>query len=161
VLADFHTLPEESRIWLYAAENALSKVQQNYILKVISEDLKVWNSHKKPLTAGFIILKNHFIVIALDESKNRASGCSIDTLQNTIQKIEKELSIPLMNRLNVFCEIDGEIVSIPSFKLSSIVRFNTLFYDLTVQNKSDLNSYLKPINEGWCANLLIEDKKLF
>jgi len=154
MLADFHTLPEESRIWLYAAENALSKDQQSYIINLISENLKGWNAHKKPLTAGVTVLENHFIVIALDESKNGASGCSIDTLQNTIQKIEKELSIPLMNRLNVFCEIEGEIVCVPSFKLASIAKANTLFYDLTIQNKSELNSYFKPISKGWCAIFL-------
>ena len=154
MLSDFHTLPEESRIWLYAAENALTKDQQNYILKVVSEDLKGCNAHQQPLTAGVTILENHFIVIALDESKNGASGCSIDTLQGTIQKIEKELSIPLMNRLNVFCEIEGEIVCIPSFKLENIAKADTLFYDLTILTKNDLNTYLKPISEGWCANLV-------
>ena len=154
MLADFHTLPEESRIWLYAAENTLSKDQQIYIVNLISENLKGWNAHKQPLTAGFTILKNHFIVIALDESKNEASGCSIDTLQNMIQKIEKELSIPLMNRLNVFCEIKELIVCIPSFKLASIAKSNTLFYDLTIQKKSDLRHFLKPIGEGWCAHFL-------
>jgi len=90
----------------------------------------------------------------LDESKNGASGCSIDTLQNTIQKIEKELSIPLMNRLNVFCEIEGEVVCVPSFKLGSIAKDDTPFYDLTILAKSDLNTYLKPISEGWCAHLV-------
>ena len=154
MLVDFDILPEESRIWLYAAENALSKDKQDYILKVISEDLKGWNAHKASLTAGVTILENHFIVIALDESENAASGCSIDTLQNTIQKIEKELSITLMNRLNVFCEIEGQIVCIPSFKLGSTVRSDTPFYDLTILTKSDLNTYLKPLSEGWCAHLV-------
>jgi len=154
MLSDFYNLPEDSRIWLYAAENALTKDQQNYILKVVSEDLKGWNAHQQPLTAGVTILQNHFIVIALDESKNGASGCSIDTLQKTIQKIEKELSIPLMNRLNIFCEIDGEIVCVPSFKLENIAKADTPFYDLTIQNKSELHSYFKPINEGWCAHLV-------
>jgi len=154
MLADFHTLPEESRIWLYAAENPFSKVQQNYILNIISEDLKVWNAHKQPLTAGVTILENHFIVIALDESKNPASGCSIDKLQESIQKIEKSLSIPLMNRLNVFCEIEGLIVCVPSFKLGSIAKSDTPFYDLTIFTKSDLNNYLKPISHGWCAHLI-------
>ena len=153
MLAHFHTLPEESRIWLYSAENALSNDQQNYILKVISEDLKGWSAHKQPLTAGVTILKNHFIVIALDENKNGASGCSIDTLQNTIEEIEKELSIPLMNRLNVFCEIEGKIVCIPSFKLQNIANSDTPFYDLTILKKGDLKTYLKPISDGWCANL--------
>jgi len=154
MLADFHTLPEESRIWIYAAENALSKDQQNYILKIISEELKGWNAHQQPLTAGVTILENHFIIIALDESKNAASGCSIDTLQNTIQKIEKGLTLSLMNRLNVFCKIEDEILCIPSFKLESVADKDTLFYDLTILRKSDLNTYQKPISEGWCAHLI-------
>ena len=154
MLADFHTLPEQARIWLYASENALTKDQQDYILNIISEELKGWNAHQQPLTAGVSILENHFIVVGLDENKNRASGCSIDTLQNTIQKIEKELSISLMNRLNVFCKIEDEILCIPSFKLGSLADKDTLFYDLTILTKSDLNTYLKPISEGWCAHLV-------
>tara|TARA_B110000444_G_scaffold180752_1_gene169527 strand:+ start:117 stop:581 length:465 start_codon:yes stop_codon:yes gene_type:complete len=154
MLANFHALPEESRIWLYAAENALSKGQQDYILKVISDALKGWNAHKQPLTAGVTILENHFIVVALDENKNGASGCSIDTLQNTIQKIEKELTLSLMNRLNVFCKIEDEVLCIPSFKLRNVADKDTLFYDLTILTKSDLNTYLKQISEGWCAHLV-------
>ena len=83
----------------------------------------------------------------------QASGCSIDTLQKTIQKIEKEFSISLMNRLNVFCKIEDEILSMPSFKLGSVADKDTLFYDLTILTKNDLKTYLKPISEGWCAHL--------
>ena len=154
MLADFHTLPEQARIWVYASEKALTQNQQAYILNYISEHLKGWNAHKEPLTAGVTILENHFIVVALDENKNGASGCSIDTLQNTIQKIEKELTFSLMNRLNVFCRIDNKIQCIPSFKLGSLADKDTLFYDLTILTKSDLNTYLKPISEGWCVYLV-------
>jgi hypothetical protein len=154
MLADFHTLPEQARIWVYASEKALTQSQQDYILNVISEELKGWNAHKQPLTAGVSILENHFIVVALDENKNGASGCSIDTLQKTIQELEKELSISLMNRLNVFCRIDNKIQCIPSFKLESMAKADTPFYDLTILAKSDLNTYLKPISEGWCVYLV-------
>ena len=154
MLTDFHTLPEESRIWIYAAEQKLTNEQENHILKDISDHLQNWEAHKVPLAAGIIILESHFIVVALDDSKNGASGCSIDTLQNTIQDLEKELSISLMNRLNVFCRIDDEIQCISSFKLGSLAKSDTLFYDLTIQKKSDLNTYLKPIAEGWCAHLV-------
>jgi hypothetical protein len=154
MLADFHTLPEQARIWVYASEKALTQNQQDYILNIISEELKGWNAHKQPLTAGVTILENHFIVVCLDENKNGASGCSVDTLQNTIQKIEKELTFSLMNRLNVFCKIEDEILCIPSFKLGSVADKDTLFYDLTILTKTDLNTYLKPIREGWCAYLV-------
>jgi len=154
MLADFNTLPEESRIWIYASEKTLTTEHQSHILNYISEHLKGWNAHKVPLTAGVTILENHFIVVALDEGKNGASGCSIDTLQKTIQELEKELSISLMNRLNVFCKIEGKIVCVPSFKLGSIAKADTPFYDLTILTKSDLNTYLKPLSVGWCAHLL-------
>jgi hypothetical protein len=154
MLADFNTLPEEARIWIYASENALTEDQQSHILTYIAEHLKGWNAHKVPLTAGVTILENHFIVVALDEGRNGASGCSIDTLQKTIQELEKELSISLMNRLNVFCRIDNEIQCIPSFKLESMAKADTPFYDLTILTKSDLNTYLKPISEGWCSSFL-------
>ena len=154
MLADFHTLPDSSRIWLYASEKALTTDQQNHILTYIAEHLKGWNAHKVPLTAGVTILENHFIVVALDENKNGASGCSIDTLQKTIQELEKDLSIALMNRLNVFCKI-GEIIKvIPSFKLGVIANEDTLFYDLTIQRKEELSNYLKPIKEGWAKSYL-------
>ena len=154
MLVSFNTIPEESRIWIYAAEQKLTNEQENCILQSISDHIKNWEAHKVPLTAGVAILENHFIVVALDESKNLASGCSIDTLQKLIQHLEKDLSISLLNRLNIFCKIEDEILCIPSFKLESIAKSNTLFYDLTIQKKSELHSYLKPISEGWCASYL-------
>ena len=154
MLVNFNTIPEESRIWIYAADHKLTNNQENYILKSISDHLQNWEAHKVPLTAGVTILENHFIVISLDETKNGASGCSIDTLQNKIQNLEKALSISLLNRLNVFCRIDNEIECIPTLILADNANQDTLFYDLTIQNKSELDSYLKPISEGWCASCL-------
>ena len=154
MLVNFNTIPEESRIWIYAAEQKFLNDQENHILKSISDHLQNWEAHKVPLTAGVIILENQFVVVALDETKNGASGCSIDTLQNTIQELENELSISLLNRLNVFCKIEKEIKCIPTFRLSENANKETLFYDLTIQKKSELHSYLKPISEGWCDSYL-------
>ena len=154
MLTDFNNLPEDARIWIYASETSLNSNQQKEIINILSDHLEGWNAHKVPLTAGVTILENHFIVVALDENKNGASGCSIDTLQQKVQEIEKEFSISLMNRLNVFCKIEQEIHCIPSFKLESMAKADTPFYDLTILAKSDLNTYLKPISEGWCAHLV-------
>jgi len=154
MLTDFNNLPDSSRIWTYASERPLTNEQQCNILNYIAEHLKSWTAHKLPLTAGVTILENHFIIIALDEGENKASGCSIDTLQKKIQELEKNLSISLMNRLNVFCKIGKFIQVIPNFKLGSIANKDTLFYDLTIQKKEELRNYLKPIKEGWARNYL-------
>ena len=154
MLVNFNTIPEESRIWIYAADHKLTNDQENYILNHISDHLQNWEAHKVPLTAGVTILENRFIVVALDDSKNDASGCSIDTLQNTIQELENELSISLLNRLNVFCKIREEIKCIPTFRLKNEIDEDTLFYDLTIQKKSEIERWLKPIKDGWCASYL-------
>ena len=154
MLVDFNTTADQSRIWIYAAEQKLTNEQKKHILKSISDHLQNWEAHKVPLTAGVTILESHFIVVALDDSKNGASGCSIDALQNTIQDLEKELSISLLNRLNIFCRIDDEIECMPTIKLAEHVNKETLFYDLTIQKKSELSNWLKPIKEGWCAAII-------
>ena len=154
MLVDFNTITDQSRIWIYAAEHKLTNDQENYILNHISVHLQNWEAHQAPLTAGLTILENHFIIIALDESKYGASGCSIDTLQNKIQEIEKELSVSLLNRLNIFCKIDDTIKCIPTTKLAENANKETLFYDLTIQKKSELANWLKSIKEGWCSSFL-------
>ena len=154
MLVDFNLTDDQSRIWIYAAEQKLTNDQENYILDHISVHLQNWEAHKVPLTAGVTILENHFIIIALDETKNGASGCSIDTLQNKIQEIEKELSVSLLNRLNIFCKIDDTIKCIPTTKLAENANKETLFYDLTIQKKSELANWLKSIKEGWCSSFL-------
>ena len=154
MLVDFDIMPDESRTWVYASEHRLTNKQQDYILKSIYDHLKGWEAHNIPLTAGVKIIENHFIIVALDGSKNEASGCSIDTIQNKIQQIESKLSISLLNRLNIFCIIDYAIVCIPSINLRKNVNKDTLFYDLTIESKSQIHSFLKPISDGWCAKLV-------
>jgi hypothetical protein len=154
MLVNFNTTDGQSRIWIYAAEQKLTNEQESHILRSISDHLKNWEAHKVPLIAGVTILENHFIVVALDESQNGASGCSIDTLQKKIQDIEKELSVPLMSRLNIFCRIDDEIQCMPIDKLPKNINKDTLFYDLTIQKKTELYNWLKPIKEGWCNSFL-------
>ena len=156
MLVDFNTISDESRIWIYASENKLTNNQKDYILNFMSFHLQEWKAHNIPLTSAVTILENHFIIIALDESKNLATGCSIDTLQKNVQEIESHLSISLMNRLNIFYKIDldDKIVCISINKLRDKVDESALFYDLTIQKKCDLLTWCKPIKEGWCKRFL-------
>ena len=154
MLVEFNNISDDSRLWIYASDKKLSHNQEKCIFDKISTHIKQWKAHDIPLKGSFKILDGYFIIIALDESYASASGCSIDTLQNLISFLEKELSITLFNRLNIFCRIENEIVIFPSSNLSKNVSPNTLFYDLTISKKSHLSSFLKPISEGWCFSLL-------
>ena len=154
MLVEFGNISDNSRIWIYASPIFLDNENQTYISKLLSNHIDNWQAHQVSLTAALTILENHFIVIALDENIAGASGCSIDTLQHKIQEIENYLAVSLTNRLNVFCIVDDKIKCIPSTELSKFANKETLFYDLTIQKKSDLSTYLKPIKEGWCSRLV-------
>ena len=154
MLVDFNTISDESRLWIYGSESKLTDWQQEVILNKISEYLKTWDYHNNPLTSSVIIKENHFIIIALDDSEFGVGGCSIDSLQRIIQELEKDLNISLLNRLNVFCNINQKVVCIPSFKLGSIANKDTLYYDLTILKKNQISTFLKPIKDGWCASYL-------
>ena len=39
-------------------------------------------------------------------------------------------------------------------RLSEKTNRDTLFYDITIQKKSELSNWLKPIKDGWCSGLL-------
>jgi hypothetical protein len=154
MLVDFNTISDESRLWIYGSESKLTDCQQEIILNKISEYLKNWDYHNNPLTSALTIKENHFIIIALDDSEFGVGGCSIDSLQRIIQEFEKDLNIFLLNRLNIFCRIDDIIRCLPTFRLAENAKKETLFYDLTIQKKSELSNWLKPIEEGWCVSYL-------
>ena len=154
MLIEFDEISDNARLWIYAADKKLTINQESYILNYISHFLKDWKSHASPLKSATTILENHFVVIALDESYESASGCSIDKIYNLIQILEKDLSISLLNRLNIFCNIDDNIVCLPTSELPDYVSLDTLFYDLTISNKSDLSTFLKPVKDGWCNRLI-------
>ena len=155
MLVDFDTISDESRLWIYGSESKLTDYQKEKILNKISEYLKTWDYHNNPLTSAVTIKENHFIVIALDDSEFGVGGCSIDSLQRIIQELEKELSISLLNRLNIFCRIEDTIRCIPTLKLAEHANKETLFYDITIQKKSEISNWLKSVEEGWCANIIL------
>ena len=154
MLLDFDSISDDSRLWVYGSETKLTTEQQEYILQKIGEYLKNWEYHKKPLTAAVTILEGYFIIVALDSSEYGVGGCSIDSLQRILQDIECKLNISLLNRLNIFYRIDNNIECIPTTKLAENTNKDTFFYDLTIQKKSELSSWLKPIEKGWCISFL-------
>lgn len=161
MLVDFDILTDNSRVWVYAAEQKLTNTQQRYVIDLLYDHLEGWHAHQLPLRGGVAILEDHFIVIALDESQNAASGCAIDTLQNKIQDVEEKLKISLMNRMNIFCIINGIIKCISiNHLLDSDISKEILFYDLTIKKKGELKDWLKPIKDGWCNRLLSQNNAI-
>ena len=156
MFVNFQKLPEESRIWVYGAEDIISSENQELISDKIFAFLNNWSHHGKPLTSSFTFIKNRFLIIGLDESKNPTGGCSMDTLQNLISDLDNTFKLNFYERMNVFVLNQGEINCIHASKLNHFPEINlkTLFYNLNIFKKGDMKDWIIPIEMGWCKRFL-------
>ena len=75
---DFDTLKDNSRIWVYQSSREFNGDEVKAIEAKLKDFVNEWTRHGDDLKASFEIKYNHFIILAVDESFNQVSGCSID-----------------------------------------------------------------------------------
>ena len=157
MISDFKTLSENSRIWIYQSNRSLTHQEKESISKLIKDFLNNWKSHGVSLNSGFEIKYNRFIVIAQDQNVQSASGCSIDSMVNFIQKLEKQYNISLLDKLNVSYK-QGDYIAYKSLKdfkkmvKDGAVSKNTIVFNNLVQTKLEYKNYWEvPAFESWHA----------
>jgi hypothetical protein len=152
----FEEMPDSARIWAYQSDRYLSfeevEVASAYLLNFTNE----WTAHSKDLRASFTILYNTFIILAVDEKAEGASGCSIDKSVKVMQQLEKEFFVNLFNRTWVYYkDKEGLLrgVSLESFRHMANhgqLDANTIVYNNMVQTVGELKSKWEvPANESW------------
>ena len=72
------TLPDEARVWMYTANRVLTDEESQAVERALETFRESWAAHGKPLQAQSALLLNQVVVIAVDESVQLATGCSID-----------------------------------------------------------------------------------
>ncbi len=86
---NFDKMPATSRIWIYQASRNVSESEIQTISSVLDIKMEAWAAHGAALLSAFKIFHNRFVVIALDENQNAASGCSIDASTHWFKELGK------------------------------------------------------------------------
>ena len=152
---DFDTLTDSSRIWVYQSSREFAEDELAVISSKLTDFVNEWTRHGDDLKGSFSIKYNHFIVLAVDESFNQVSGCSIDASTHVFKNFEKEFNLELLNKLNTAFK-DGDhinVVSLADFQKyvkSEKIHPDTLVFNNMVKNKGDLNlAWEVPANKSW------------
>lgn len=160
MLVDFNTLPDTSRVWIYQASRTLTADELAEIEHGLNDFLKQWTAHGSDLKAGFEIRYKRFIIIALDQSKNAASGCSIDTSVHYIQSLEKKYDIDLLDKMNVSYK-QGQYIAykpLTDFKKMAkkkAVSPKTVVFNNLVATKGEYKEFWEvPAAESWHSRLM-------
>jgi len=161
MIISFEKMPDESRVWIYQSSRKFSEIEKNQIIIKLNHFLNDWTAHGSKLSSSFQIKYNRFIIIALDEKNNKASGCSIDTSVRFIQELEKEFEIDLMDKMNVVFKQGDDISYKSIFDFKKLIKnksvsINTIVFNNLVVNKADLKSNWEiPASESWHSRLFL------
>ncbi|HEX5171068.1 MAG TPA: hypothetical protein VFW11_17955 [Cyclobacteriaceae bacterium] len=119
----FSKLPDHARVWIYQSNKFIEPAQRLILERELLAFTSTWAAHGKSLEASFSILEDHFVVLAVDENQNGASGCSIDLSTHTIKHLEELTGIDFFDRGLIPFEINGQVTQIRIQELKE--KFNS------------------------------------
>lgn len=143
----FQDFSLSSRVWVYASNRALNSTESTFVQDEINEFVKQWATHGKELIAKGAVLFDRFIILAVDEQKVGASGCSIDSSVHFVKALGKELEVNFFDRLNLYIIKDQEIKQIHISEMANFAEWN-LFDPMIANLEQLLNSWIVPVNES-------------
>jgi hypothetical protein len=159
----FDTLPENSRLWIYQSDSAITEAQRQVIADVLMAFTENWEVHGKPMAGSFQILDDYFVVIAADEQTNAASGCSIDDSVRVIRTLGQKVSLDFFNRNNIVLKTGDGLTLLPLAEVKRRLNEKTLSggnqtFNTLAQVKSDLqNRWLVSLSDTWLKRFLPQE----
>ncbi|HEY8549502.1 MAG TPA: hypothetical protein VIL35_06080 [Vicinamibacterales bacterium] len=135
----FASLPDDSRLWVFAAERVLTAGEQARLLETVDRFLDEWHAHGRPLAAGRELHENQFLLVAVDETAAGVSGCSIDALVREMRRLEAELGLSLVDHGPVLFRENGTIRRVSRDEFAELARAgavtrDTLVFDNTISS---------------------------
>ena len=157
----FSQLPPSARVWVFAAERPVTGAAAERLLAEVDQFLAGWAAHGTPLTAARDWSYDRFLTIGVDQSTAGASGCSIDGLFRTLQRLEPVLGTSLVGGGRVYYrDISGEVRTASRDEFSELatrgaVTGRTRVFDPTVPTRADWDARFETeAGKSWHATLL-------
>jgi hypothetical protein len=151
----FDTLPEESRIWIYQSNRKFTDEETAEIALSLQSFLDGWAAHGTPLEASGELKYNRFIILAINQEIQPATGCSIDDSVRFIQDLEQKYSVDLLDKMNVTFRSGEHIAHKPLTEFKKMakekaVSENTIVFNNLVNTVGEYNDFWEvPATESW------------
>lgn len=155
-------LPDDARLWVFGADRGLERAEARRLAERMRTFLEEWTAHRRELRAAFDLLEDRFLVVAADESRAPASGCSIDALMRHLRSLEEELDVRLLDGARVWYRAAGRgIAGVDREEFRRLARAGqvdgrTNVFDLTLRRLGELRAARLEVaaEESWHARLL-------
>ena len=150
----FHKMPDYARVWVYQANKNLSDSEVQKIQQILENQINNWAAHGASLAGSVQVLHNRFVVVAVDEMQNHASGCSIDASTRWLKDLGNEMNVDFFDRSVAFFQNDllqtVEVGKIKSLVTDDVLTPNTLIFNNLVSNiKEFKDSWNIKVSDSW------------
>ena len=155
MLVKFEELPESARVWIYQSDRLFTSEEENIIIKATEDFCGQWEAHGTPLHSSFRVLHQKFLVLAVDEGVNNASGCSIDSSVRFIKTVEQKLNLNFFDRSQVAFLINDQVLTTDLKAIKNEIGNGkideeALTFNLQAQNLGEFNSnWLVAAGDSW------------
>jgi hypothetical protein len=156
----FVQLPPHSRIWIYQCDRKLSIEEAQEVSTIMQSFCEQWEAHGQPLQTSFKIELNQFLIVAVDEGFNNASGCSIDGSVRILKNLQAERGINFLDPSKIGFLINGEVQLHSRLELKELFALgklsaSSISFNNLVSSKVDLDDNWKiTVEKSWVAKYL-------
>lgn len=153
----FDRLPDDARLWVFAADRPLDEREQQALLRHVDGFLAGWAAHGAPVVGGRELRHGRFLLVGADERATGVSGCSTDTLFRTLGELERSIGASLRESGLVFWRDEAGAVRSeprPGFRArarAGEVGADTVVFDNTAATVGDVRAgrWEVPMCESW------------
>ena len=154
-------LPRNSRVWVFAANRALTPDDETQLAGVIRRAFGVWTNKSPGVGGVFEFREARFLVVGADEREACVSGCGIDAMMLWVKQIESQSGLRLVDRMEIFWRgADGAVQSAQRAQFKRLfdageVTPRTRVFDTAVARSDAFldDRFELPLAESWHAQI--------
>ena len=151
----FENLPPESKVWIYQSNRKFTEEEWSAIEPDLKTFIDSWSAHGTGLEASYLLKYYRFIILAVNQEVQMATGCSIDKSVEFIQSLENKYAVDLLDKMNVTFKLGEHIAHKPLIEFKKMakdkaVSENTIVFNNLVNTIEEWNdNWEVPAGESW------------
>jgi len=151
----FDQLSDEARIWIYQASRPFTHEEKATVRQQTQAFLASWTAHGNPLQCSAELFYDQFLILAVEEKVQGATGCAVDASVQFIRVLEQAFHVALLDRTHIAFRHDEANFVIPLAQLKAAVQRedileDMLTFDNTITTKKALtDKWLVRAKDSW------------
>ncbi|PDH48359.1 MAG: hypothetical protein CND86_02685 [Bacteroidetes bacterium MED-G21] len=152
---NFDELPLQSRVWVFQSNRIMSPDEQSSIDNAVKQFVQKWSTHGLQMLASHVLFHNCFVIIAADEQRQAASGCSIDSFTALFKAFGTQYNLSFFDRFSIAHKLGDEVLisNLDDFKQlinDGRITPDTLVFNNLIEQRQDLSTKWElPLKESW------------